>query len=77
MYGYFSIGMGGISLFLWYRVIVSVLVEYSRCLPILIKHKINIKIFCYIFLAVAILPSTANYPQRLFCCELFVIGQSK
>ena len=27
--------------------------------------------------AVAILPSTANYPQRLFCRELFVIGQSK
>ena len=26
--------------------------------------------------AVAILPSTAIYPQRLFCCELFVIGQS-
>ena len=28
-------------------------------------------------LAVAILPSTAIYPQRLFCHELFVIGQSK
>ena len=27
--------------------------------------------------AVAILPSTAIYPQRLFCRELFVIGQSK
>ena len=27
--------------------------------------------------AVAILPSTAIYPQRLFCHELFVIGQSK
>ena len=27
-------------------------------------------------LAVAILPSTAIYPQRLFCRELFVIGQS-
>ena len=26
--------------------------------------------------AVAILPSTAIYPQRLFCRELFVIGQS-
>ena len=26
--------------------------------------------------AVAILPSTAIYPQRLFCFELFVIGQS-
>ena len=26
--------------------------------------------------AVAILPSTAIYPQRLFCLELFVIGQS-
>ena len=26
--------------------------------------------------AVAILPSTAIYPQRLFCHELFVIGQS-
>ena len=25
--------------------------------------------------AVAILPSTAIYPQRLFCRELFVIGQ--
>ena len=28
------------------------------------------------FKAVAILPSTAIYPQRLFCRELFVIGQS-
>ena len=28
-------------------------------------------------MAVAILPSTAIYPQRLFCRELFVIGQSK
>ena len=28
-------------------------------------------------MAVAILPSMAIYPQRLFCCELFVIGQSK
>ena len=28
-------------------------------------------------LAVAILPSTAIHPQRLFCRELFVIGQSK
>ena len=27
------------------------------------------------FKAVAILPSTAIYPQRLFCRELFVIGQ--
>ena len=27
--------------------------------------------------AVAILPSTAIYPQRLFCRELIVIGQSK
>ena len=27
-------------------------------------------------MAVAILPSTAIYPQRLFCRELFVIGQS-
>ena len=26
--------------------------------------------------AVAILPSTEIYPQRLFCRELFVIGQS-
>ena len=26
--------------------------------------------------AVAILPLTAIYPQRLFCRELFVIGQS-
>ena len=26
--------------------------------------------------AVAILPSMAIYPQRLFCRELFVIGQS-
>ena len=26
--------------------------------------------------AVAILPSTAIYPQRLFCRELFVIGQA-
>ena len=26
--------------------------------------------------ALAILPSTTIYPQRLFCCELFVIGQS-
>ena len=25
-------------------------------------------------MAVAILPSTAIYPQRLFCHELFVIG---
>ena len=33
----------------------------------ILKHKI---------LAVAILPSTAIYPQRLFCRELFVIGQS-
>ena len=31
---------------------------------------------CFV-LAVAILPSMAIYPQRLFCCELFVIGQSK
>ena len=29
------------------------------------------------FKAVAILPSTAIYHQRLFCRELFVIGQSK
>ena len=28
------------------------------------------------FKAAAILPSTAIYPQRLFCRELFVIGQS-
>ena len=28
-------------------------------------------------MAVAILLLTAIYPQRLFCCELFVIGQSK
>ena len=27
-------------------------------------------------MAVAILPSMAIYPQRLFCRELFVIGQS-
>ena len=32
--------------------------------------------FCCYLLAVAILPSTAIYPQRLFCRELFVIGQS-
>ena len=32
--------------------------------------------FGNIFKAVAILPSTAIYPQRLFCRELFVIGQS-
>ena len=30
----------------------------------------------HFFMAVAILPSTAIYPQRLFCRELFVIGQS-
>ena len=30
----------------------------------------------HFFKAVAILPSTAIYPQRLFCRELFVIGQS-
>ena len=27
--------------------------------------------------AVAMLPSMAIYPQRLFCHELFVIGQPK
>ena len=47
--------------------IINVL--FSRCLlstdPMSIKNK-----------AVAILPSTAIYPQRLFCRELFVIGQS-
>ena len=30
-----------------------------------------------IYLAVAVLPSTTIYPQKLFCRELFVIGQSK
>ena len=30
----------------------------------------------YLSPEVAILPSTVIYPQRLFCCELFVIGQS-
>ena len=29
-----------------------------------------------LLLAVAILPSMAIYPQKLFCHELFVIGQS-
>ena len=28
------------------------------------------------FMAVAILPSTAFYPCKLFCSKLFVIGQS-
>ena len=36
----------------------------------------DLRKFKHIFLAVAILLSTAIYPQRLFCCELFVIGQS-
>ena len=49
MYRYFSIGMGGISLLLWYRVVVSVSVRYSQYLPMLIEHKINIKTLCYIF----------------------------
>ena len=40
------------------------LAENNICQP-----KIN-------FLAVAILLSTAIYPQRLFCRELFLIGQS-
>ena len=44
-----SIGIGGIGLFLWYQVVVSGSVKYSRYLPILIEHKINIEIFCYIF----------------------------
>ena len=37
----------------------------SYCTPSMLKSK-----------AVAILPSMAIYRQRLFCCELFVIGQS-
>ena len=41
------------------------------------KHKNNLKIVLIKnSKAVAILPSTAIYPQRLFCRELFVIGQS-
>ena len=46
-----------------------------------ILTKFKQKIFQTIYVrikhwAVAILPSTAFYPQRLLCCELFVIGQS-
>ena len=46
---------------LWHKSRVDQLMEWCN---------VNVK-------AVAILPSTAIYPQRLFCHELFVIGQSK
>ena len=49
LHQYFSIGIGGIGLFLWYRVVVLVSVKYSRYLPTLITHKISTKIFCYVF----------------------------
>ena len=41
--------------------------SYPALLELALKHKEK---------AVAILPSMAIYPQRLFCPELFVIGQS-
>ena len=40
------------------------------------QHRDQFSCLELILLAVAILLSTAIYPQRLFCCELFVIGQS-
>ena len=50
MYRYFSIGIGGIGLFLWYRVVVSVSIKYSRyTYRYFFKHKLDIKVFCYIF----------------------------
>ena len=48
----------------------------------IVLNLVRDSLFCYgemldfKYLAVAILLSTAIYPQRLFCCELFVIGQS-
>ena len=46
------------------------------------KNAVNFKGSCYFAVdgnlpSETILPSTAIYPQRLFCRELFAIGQSK
>ena len=60
MYQYLSTGIG---LFLWYRLVVSVSVKYSRYLEILFKHKICIKIFCFVF-------SEYKYKKFLFPLEL-------
>ena len=49
MYRYLSIGIGGIGLFLWYRVVVSVSVISSRYLPIPLKATQMVKkylLFC-------------------------------
>ena len=42
----------------------------------LVFHELNWLLSFRKVMAVPILPSTAIYPQRLFCRELFVIGQS-
>ena len=41
----------------------------------IVYYFIKNDLFQHIFKAVAILPSTTFYPWRLFCRELFVIGQ--
>ena len=50
--------------------------KLDKEIPVFDIERLNSIIDRDIEKAVAILPSTAIYPQRLFCRELFVIGQS-
>ena len=62
--------------FLLIFVFLLLLVMFKKCKFVLLFSVHVAKLYSSYFLAVAILPSTAFYPQRLFCRELFVIGQS-
>ena len=56
---------------------LKLMVVFITSTHLLIMYKTHTFLFRYHYVkAVAILPLTAIYPQRLFCCELFVIGQS-